>query len=772
MLRFYEVDVMEAVQHSDFLVMDCNIWKQGREYFKHHRYVEKIPVKNKDGEIICYAFQDADANRELRMLQELIEERQAIHFESIYPEYDCVEIQGCNELAYYFRNYLESRGIIVKVSGKYWSQIGIFNSAGRGREKRVLTVYAEGTWNHSEDLSYELIRTVSVEWEYIDNVYKENIKQGIIKNASYGYPELISKLKDKNIILLGVENTAQDIYDMLVSEGLDIVAFLDEGKKGNLKLLGKEIIGIEDIDKFGNIAFIQTGKNSALGMGKLDEYVYYGCKRNESFFFFEDYIDVQRANLRHILREKTIVLIGDKLLSRYMKRYMANNWGKDDSVFYYKNFKDELLCQDTIGVIVVSQYFAPDDSFIKWKKEIDTYLQILKEYQIENYTLYFTRTSSFIRMDTEEEKYRIEELKPKGILMGVINAYSGNIFFRDCIDNHPNIIQFGFSLLENDLFMYCIRLAQLPVDEIVPALLNLYRDVVGEEWFKITFPNVSVFREKCNTILSGRESVTSQELFVLFAIAYNEMMGRKVNDITNTYIYWEPHAQELSLKIMYENWFIDRKINGIIVYIARNGLSMAGSALNTYVKKKKRKINYLRMLATMLDTPYILSAEGVCERVFLKFEEIKLKPRETWEKLCAQMGISYSDTFLETTRFGKESYYDNGVKQVTGYDLTPVYNDYADIFSLFDKMRICISRWEYQRKFGYLYEDVSFTRKELQELFLKNFKCESVLGVEGNRGDYIEGCMYLKRRLNKLYIELFWDELRRNSKSDGTVSSA
>lgn len=49
MIRFFEADeksIQEIAKDSDYLIMGSDIWTQGREWFKYHRDVEKIPVKD------------------------------------------------------------------------------------------------------------------------------------------------------------------------------------------------------------------------------------------------------------------------------------------------------------------------------------------------------------------------------------------------------------------------------------------------------------------------------------------------------------------------------------------------------------------------------------------------------------------------------------------------------------------------------------------------------------------------------------------------------
>lgn len=764
MLRFFNTGIQSAdtiTENSDCLTMNRTIWKQGRKYFKYHRNVQKIPVMDKDGSFLCYAFQDTDADRELRMLQELNDSRKVLHFEDVYPEYHCVMIQECNELAYSLAKYLQSRGIPVIVSGKYWDQIEEWHG-GKTSSGNTLTIYAEGTWEHNGDLSYELMRSASVEFEYVDNLYKENIKRGFITNAKCSYQEWIEELRDKEIILIGTGNRVQDIYDMLAADGLDIAAFLSAAPKNGLRLLGKEIIGTNDLEKYTNPVFIEVGKNSALGAGHLDEYVYYGCRRNQDFFFFQDYADVQKNSLSNVLAGRQIVLLGDELLSGYLKQYMVERGKEENSVQYYETLEKDYEGEDVIGIIAALEFFGVADSAGKWRSEINHYKQMLKEHHIEDHTLYFTMTNSFVRLKMGEKRYFMKELRPKGILMGAINAHSGNVFFRDCLDNHPNIIQLGYTPFENNLFYYCIRLAQMPVSSVVPALFESYKRLTGEECFQATFPKCDVFRQRCEFVLNGIKAVTPQELFVMFAVAYNEMMGRGVHDISQTYIYWEPHSgQDIFLRFLYMNWLGEEQVRNVVVYLARNSLISAGAGLR-FMQRTNQKLGLVQMMRIMLNIPYILDLkEEIFEGIILKFEELKLSPKETWQKLCDKLDIPWSDTFLNTTRFGKSSSFNDGDKKITGYDLAPVYRDHADLFSPFDKMRICYCKAKYQKMYGYPYEDTAFTMKELREMFLKEFKSQRVLGIDVEEGEkaYFDAYEFAQRRLREIDTERFWDSL-------------
>ena len=130
MIRFIEnyekkkIDFNGDVQ-KEYLVLDETIWEKGRAYFTKNRTADPIPVVNRENEIICFAWQDKEARREVRMLWELETCDDAINFRDLHPNCQSVIIHGCNELAWYMKDYLIRQGIMVYAYGKFWKELGV-----------------------------------------------------------------------------------------------------------------------------------------------------------------------------------------------------------------------------------------------------------------------------------------------------------------------------------------------------------------------------------------------------------------------------------------------------------------------------------------------------------------------------------------------------------------------------------------------------------------------------------------------------------------------
>lgn len=70
----FNISINSAIR-KEYLILDEDIWRNAREYFdrndKIYGTVPIIPVVNEAYRVICFAYEDDDANREIHMLREL-----------------------------------------------------------------------------------------------------------------------------------------------------------------------------------------------------------------------------------------------------------------------------------------------------------------------------------------------------------------------------------------------------------------------------------------------------------------------------------------------------------------------------------------------------------------------------------------------------------------------------------------------------------------------------------------------------------------------------
>lgn len=737
MLRFYRTNLKndnDIAIYDRSLLMDGDIWQNCRSFLqgsdqKKDHVIDLIPVKDAEGELTAYGFQDHEANRELRMLRELRKNAQALQFVDIFPEYQEVIIWGCNELAFFFAEYLKEQGIAVSVIGQYW------NCFGYGTCERtdsvcggtVLVVYAEGIplQNHS---LYEIVRrSASPEFECIDRIYEANVLAGRIRDTIGGLDEFITKLKDEpEIVILGADRKAQDTYDLLMAHGIDIRGFAVKNKRGEMRL-GRKIMSLEEaMRSLEHPIFLNcTGVHGALGEEWTEYFDYRGYERNEQYFLVQDYADIPTSNLIHVLHGKKVWLTGDSRLCRLLTDYLKLIENGEVTIQYTELGEKITAEEEDILCLVV-----PDYKNYKVVERKEMLRKKLAEMGFTGHTEYFVCSRCFALIDLYlnkgAEKYTVTELLPKGILLGRIPSYTGNTFFRDVLDGHPEVLLANlYSDFHNNMFYYCIRLANIDSDKVMPLFWEMYntessdKDIASSLPLGICVLYPEIFEEKVQSLLSLKERFTSQELFVLFSIAYVEMISnRQISDVSKLIIYWEPHKIDRNEFPFYALWLEDQKVNGNTIRLCRDNMVRAGS--------RYKDVNHADKLLSLFPIMFLdqsawdgedLKYQSWTEHK-MRFEDIKTKPVEKLTEICEMMNIEWSDSMLHTTSGGKPSQF----LGVIDFDLKPVFNKYEDYFTEYDRFRISIASSPYQKRYGYTYDNcLKFTRREMQEMFLKPF---------------------------------------------------
>lgn len=239
----------------------------------------------------------------------------------------------------------------------------------------------------------------------------------------------------------------------------------------------------------------------------------------------------------------------------------------------------------------------------------------------------------------------------------------------------------------------------------------------------------------------------------MFHLAYKYIdtpIVSKIN-IKNMIIYWEPHDVNTRDVEDFVNWLGNEKVRCDIVNIVRNNVMRNGDVkrvLHSY-KDNRYALNYI------LDYPFIGVKEYLWgDRLVVRFEDIKSNPKKILKKICDEWDIEWSDTLMMTTENGVESFYNNGEYVVSGFDLKPVYNINEKYFSEFDRFRIMLLSLPWQKKYGYPYiETVQFSKRELQEIFMKKFRFEYMINfhsVKLEREFKIGLFYYIRNNLQKV----------------------
>lgn len=672
----------------------------------------------------------------------------------MFPRYKCVKIFGFNELAYFFVDYLKDQNVQVYLNDDIW-QFFFSNEECQYSEYECMNIYAEGTWQKTNNWKENLLRSVSAEFECVDKIYEANIKNNYIVNACEGQKALFERLRgEKEVILCGADMKAQDAYDFLTGNGVEVCCFAVNKLTARQKhrLFGKRIIGLnEAIYSYRNPIFIECiSKCSAWGVGGVDYFDYIGYKRNENFIMLRDYVEVPENNLLNALGSRKVVLSGDRYLCSKLYEYLTRK--KVSVIGYLCTLKEDVkpenipevsasgICEDIVCLVAEPIYYSFARGADVGEDKKEQRIVYLKENHIDNYTDYFGEMIPFINIEREVNvKYAAKRLMPKRIVLGSILGHNGNYFFKALLDSHPFVLWIHYIDLNEQIFWISVRLSTERAENVPDLFCKLIEDNAE------SIVNQPAFIAKLKRLLESRSRVTSQELFVMFHIAYMQMFGVDVTEenIKNMIVYWEPHFLHPDKLEECVKWLGMERVPCDIINVVRNAIPQKGSSLKhswCYEGGVFRAYN-----EALLSMPFLKhETYEHSNRLIVKFEDLKCRTKEVLKDICDRWALEWSDTLMQVTWKGQEAVYDDGMREVRGFDLKPVYDMYENFFSAYDRLRILLMHATWQKKYGYPYVNPDqFTRRELQEMFLKEFRFE----VPGDTTGFYKDCLDLDSKI-------------------------
>lgn len=766
----FEHDKLQRDIKKYSLIMNKEIWNKGKDLFKTIEKIDVVPVLNEQYEFVCFAWQDREANRELRMLHELETCCEALSFRDLYPDCTGVIIHGCNELAWHMMKYLENIGIAVIVEGKFWEILSGTISQNISEDYNY-EIWAEGVYEEKKDWKNSQLRSASAEFECIDKIYEANIKAGKIKDAQENCEELLSRLKnEKEIVIRGLGTKAQDAYDWLMANGIDICAFQsDRVGIRQQALFGRPVLNkAEVVERFKKAVILECGSmHSAWGFGDVDDYDYYGYKRNKKYFLLRDYVNVPNSNLEHILVSKNVILTGDIRLCNRIYRWLSQNEKGIQQIKYWDVLKenqersDQLkipktdikeAVKDAVFILVLPKHFYEKSLNKETVNQSFNYYEEFERHGVFDFTEYFSDIDKMIYLEMDIVKYHHEKLRPAGFLLGAIPGYCGNELVRDCLQGHPQIIMMKYSsgigvplFLDIELYTICIRLAEESANDILSEFWKIYENETDQELINKDFAEREKFDCKMEELLKLSDRFSSQELFVMFHLAYLAMYGKEISNLKEVFIYWEPHWMPREYIRRFAYWLGCNEVKGITLIMVRNRYIIAGSS----IRGNLNGFNWRSGYGYMYNCIFIKS--GITHKYWdehvIRFEDLKCYPGKVLKELYERMSISCESVLIETN---ENTCSDNG-----RYNLKPAYNLYEEYFTGFDRMRISLAAGNFQKQYGYPYESCSnFSRRELQELFLKGYRWERLPGaLEGKDEENIIAMQFQIRKL--LWMQRF-----------------
>ena len=446
----------------------------------------------------------------------------------------------------------------------------------------------------------------------------------------------------------------------------------------------------------------------------------------------KDYFEIPCSNLIHILKGKTVFLAGEERFCKILADYLEETEQGDIKV----QSGDLPMCREMKETDIFCAVYPVDISGAYSKKTEKFWDEVLSIGTVR-FTRYFSDSRVFVEIDRcrskNTQKYVIPGLRPKGILLGAVPGYCGCVFFKGIMDGHPNIIAPPYNFWGDNLFLYCIRLAEEKPQNIVNVLKHILEEEYDPDRIAAMFPEWDLFKRGAEKWLLNKESVTSQELFIVFCASYTEMMtGEMLTDLSSKVVYWEPHGFFRHKFRFLEKWLGSAEINGQTMIIRRDNMTFGAAAYNGLLHRGKEFAG-LEVLSILSQEYWINASQEETlschwQKLILRFEDVKLHPKEELLKVCDRMDIPWSDTMQYTTSYGKSDAYAGRSRDFT---LKPVFDRRENVFSAFDQFRVAVISAPYQKKYGYSYVDcMKFSRSRLWEMFLDEFRFQQDMQFE------------------------------------------
>ena len=337
------------------------------------------------------------------------------------------------------------------------------------------------------------------------------------------------------------------------------------------------------------------------------------------------------------------------------------------------------------------------------------------------------------------ERLAIDEIVE--IVDSIPCGFSGSDFFNMILDGHPNLLTIGWHGLATFPDLYRMFCEGKTAAEAVEHLCHPKNE---KEWncLKRNLIDMLKYRaeERMKPFLEGLlECLSPQKMYSMsdwlkaFFLSANAACGRTFPQRMAPAIFYDRHGVEWpsEVKEEFRSGFRYQKFIGIV----RAPLSQMGCRQNGLIHDgpmegwRKHPLATLQAYIFDEDWTYGYYLDPTDSRYALsrqvRFEDLKLYPQETTEKICAFLRIPWSKTCMHITTNGD----DGGIVDGTeGFDITPVYKLHDEYLSALDKYRIELLNVKNFRVQGYdlkYYDGQRYSDEELKKLFDLPFKVET-----------------------------------------------
>lgn len=569
---------------------------------------------------------------------------------------------------------------------------------------------------------------------------------------------------DGNIIVYCAKGYGERVYLELLSIGCRVVAFCDNARLNQDGMrLGLPVYSYQDCRmNYPKAVYVVANSTYAIAIEIGIELEKDGYVKDYSYFLsieleMRGELSEYKGSVKKVLDNQTLILFGRSFLCElFVKWIQEMRWNtkvlvcpsEDDIDCFSNQYSDAIWIPLEMGIA------------LGMLEKNEHLVQILQSHRICSFSRFFEENALYCEELAVGDMKEVNQLgvQVKKVLFLKASAVSGSSLVAAVLDSHPNILSLGVNIWEVNIW-HIVKKAVIATGEslaeIITGEINYYWQTTGGN--KISW--LKDYQKVLERYFQKGKKYSEKDLFLLIYLAYYEFL-HGVPLRGEAVIYMDPHANEL-MRDSILTWLEQMGFEVILLEMIRTPFKRLGSAIKfeLHLLKTQNKLVKPYKIFRLL---YMMSGEILYQKelehqlVRIRFEDLKMYPQQILIKLCNILGISWSDTLLETTEAGKESVYAVNGDYITGFDLKPVYYTYDEFFDAFDKFRLDLIFREKNKAYGYSYVDKKkypISLEKLVKLFELPFRFEQFMCFE----DEVERERYHKR-MGKLCTQLLYLE--------------
>lgn len=548
-----------------------------------------------------------------------------------------------------------------------------------------------------------------------------------------------------NTIIYCAEGLGEKTYDYLHSVHMQPVCFCDSAvDKQGMLILDLPIYDYEKCKLLYSslypeckwyIANSNYGKMCTIKKQLVED----GVKESEIIWSLnvEEIVNRQNVYFDTILKNKQLVLVGRKSLCEDLKETFKKKEVTDyiKILEYYSNLDEKTVRDYAVNHLESIYFIVTRDLYVGYEQKRREIYNCLKSAGVKSITqryskeFYYLKRESIAKGECQnietrsmKQPKRIEIEDVNTVLFHIGEAYSGTFYFRDLFTKQENVLYLDDTPFHAMLWLIIKEVKSKKITAIPYKIV---------EWCEEYFTeNKELFIQEFQKATKNRKSLSEKEIFTAVYIAFFYMKGNEYIGSSEPIIYFEPHSNH-DLDYFYLCWFKNNFTTVKQLRIVRNLINKGGSCIR-YCLSVDHKLNCETIRQIQYYGCYGSKKDEILkdsDKITIRFEDLKIYPKEMLGYICKKIHISLDEKIFNfTDQENKKIARTWGLKSM--FDLKPVYYNYDEYFSSFDRFRLDILYRERQKVYGYSFIDINklpFTQEQIEELYKTPYKFEKLI---------------------------------------------